>query len=248
MILWVPGLFFGIAFVFSMLGMGGGQLYVPLLYWAGLDLKAAAIPLGLLLNVLTTVSAAWVYARKGLVDWKVALPFGIAMVVLPPVGVLVNAHLPPRPILLIFALFTAAAALLMLSGWQPRQRLEQARAHALLGVGGGGVLGFFTGLIGRGGGSFVVPLLYLAGLEPRRAAATSAVVVTLSGISGVLAHLKVTARPQWPLWLATIAAVLLGSQLGARVMVTRLDSRRIKLLFGWLLLGVAFLIVVKDVL
>jgi len=33
----VPPIFFAIAFVFSMLGMGGSQLYIPILYWMGMD-------------------------------------------------------------------------------------------------------------------------------------------------------------------------------------------------------------------
>ena len=46
----VPPLFFVIAFVFSMLGMGGSQLYIPILFWMGMDFKTEAIPLGMLLN------------------------------------------------------------------------------------------------------------------------------------------------------------------------------------------------------
>lgn len=59
-----PFLFFCIAFAFSMLGMGGSQLYIPILYWVGLDFKAAAIPLGMLLNVVNTATATTTYAIK----------------------------------------------------------------------------------------------------------------------------------------------------------------------------------------
>jgi len=38
-LLTLPFIFFVIAFIFSMLGMGGSQIYIPLLYWCGLDFK-----------------------------------------------------------------------------------------------------------------------------------------------------------------------------------------------------------------
>lgn len=43
-------LVFAVALVFSMLGLGGGMLYVPLFKWLELPLKTVAIPLSLLLN------------------------------------------------------------------------------------------------------------------------------------------------------------------------------------------------------
>jgi uncharacterized membrane protein YfcA len=41
---------------------------------------------------------------------------------------------------------------------------------------------------------------------------------------------------------------LVGSQLGSRVMANRLKPRGVKIVFGIVLLGVAALILVKDVL
>jgi uncharacterized membrane protein YfcA len=118
----------------------------------------------------------------------------------------------------------------------------------VLGLTSGSGLGTVAGLIGRGGGSFVVPLLYIAGLEARLAAATSAFAVTCSGLSSFVSHLATAAQPEWSIWMATVAAVLLGSQLGSRLMAGRLKSRAVKLIFGWVLLGVAALILIKDVL
>ena len=39
----------------------------------------------------------------------------------------------------------------------------------------------------------------------------------------------------------------MGSQLGSRLMIKRMKSRITKLIFDWILLGVAALIVVKNV-
>jgi uncharacterized membrane protein YfcA len=82
----IPPLFFVIALVFSMSGMGGSQLYIPILYWLGMDSKSEAIPLGLLLNLINSTSAAIVYARQKLIDWRVAIPFGVIMILFAPLG------------------------------------------------------------------------------------------------------------------------------------------------------------------
>ncbi|MEJ2758548.1 MAG: sulfite exporter TauE/SafE family protein [Anaerolineales bacterium] len=242
-----PPIFFVIAFVFSMLGMGGSQLYIPILYWMGMDFKTEAIPLGMLLNLVNSGSAAITYGRKKLIAWGVAVPFAIAMILFAPLGVWLNVQLPVKPLLVFFALFTAAAAILMLSGWKPKRGALSNRGRVLLGLSAGSGLGTIAGLIGRGGGSFVVPLLYIAGLEAKMAAATSSLVVTASGLSSFISHLATAANPQWPVWIATVLAVLLGSQLGSRLMAERMKSKAVKHVFGWVLLGVALLIIVKDV-
>jgi len=243
----IPPIFFAIAFVFSMLGLGGSQLYIPILFWRGLDFKTQAIPLGMLLNVANSSSAAWTYGRKKLIQWRLAIPFGLSMILLAPVGTWLNINMPTKPVILIFALFTTAAAILMLSGWKPKRGELSQRGQTILGISSGSILGFFAGLIGRGGGSFVVPLLYIAGLEAKLAAATSAMVVTFSGTSSFLSHIFTAAQPDWLVWGLSVVSVFLGSQAGSRVMAGRLKSGAVKIIFGVVLLGVATLLIVKDV-
>ncbi len=246
-IYFIPLVFIIIAFIFSMLGMGGSQLYIPVLFWSGMDFKTQAIPLGMLLNVVNSSSAAVTYGRKRIIDWKVAIPFGLAMIVFAPLGTWLNINLATKPVILIFALFTATAGFLMLSGWRPKQGYLSSRQRTILGISGGSILGFFAGLIGRGGGSFVVPLLFIAGLEAKTAAATSALIITCSGASSFVSHLATAARPQWIIWVLCVIAVLIGSQVGSRFMAGRLKSKSIKVVFGVLLLGVAVFLIIKDV-
>lgn len=87
-------LIFLIAGVFSMLGLGGGMLYVPVFKWLGLPLKTIAIPLGLLLNGVTTLSAFLRYYREGLVDFRGGLPAAAAGMVLAPVGAHLVQYVP----------------------------------------------------------------------------------------------------------------------------------------------------------
>ena len=57
-----------------MLGLGGAGLYIPILYWMGLDFKTEAIPLGMLLNVINSATAATTYTIK-----KMSLVSGFAV-------------------------------------------------------------------------------------------------------------------------------------------------------------------------
>ena len=243
---WIPLLFFAIAFVFSMLGMGGSQIYIPVLFWAGLDFKTQAIPLGMLLNVVNSGSATFTYAKKRLIDWKVGLLFGITMLLFAPVGAYFSKIVPTKFLIFVFALFTLISATLMWIGWQPKNEMS-GKNRTYLGLLGGSGLGFLAGLIGRGGGSFVVPLLYMAGIDAKAAAATSALAITFSGVSSFVSHIAIAAKPDWLLWGECVVAVFLGSQLGSNFMATKLKGGAVKKVFAIVLYIVAFILIVKDI-
>lgn len=240
LIYFAPIAFFGISLVFSMLGTGGAVLYTPILYWLGMDFASQAVPLGMVLNVVTSSSAAFTYTRENLVDWRVAALFGVTMMVVAPVGAFATLTLPTNVVIGAFAVFTAGAAALMVSGWQPRQKRGfSSRERIGVGLSGGSVLGFFAGLVGRGGGSFVMPLLYTIGIETKVAAATTSVVVTAVGVSSVGSHFAIGTDPQVVIWVLSALSVLAGSQLGSRLMARELDSDRVKQIFGVVLFVVA---------
>ena len=239
-----PPLFFIISFLFSMLGMGGSQLYVPILYWLGMGFKHEAIPLGLLLNVATSSSAVSTYWRHGLIRMKLAIPFATAVVISAPVGAFLNFRVSTRVVIAVFALFTLAGAIIAVSNWRPKRKVESRRAEIILGVTAGSLLGLVVGFAGRGGGAMVVPILLISGLEPKEAAATSSFIVTCSAISGFLGHLP--KAHFYPLVTAgSLLAVLVGSQLGSRLMASRMRPRGVRYVFGGVLFLVAGLLL-KD--
>jgi hypothetical protein len=103
----------------------------------------------MLLNVVNSATAATTYSIKKMVLWQAALPFALTMLILPPVGVWLNAQIPTKPLIAFFAVFTATAAALMLSGWKPQKGEMSSKGRILLGLSGGSVLGLIAGLIGR---------------------------------------------------------------------------------------------------
>ncbi|BBB33349.1 conserved hypothetical protein [Thermotomaculum hydrothermale] len=243
---WIPVMFFFIAFLFSMLGMGGAQIYIPILFWSGLDFKTEALPLGILLSVVNSSSATITYARKKLIDWRIGLLFGITMLAFAPIGAYFSKIVPTRLLIFIFALFTAISGTLMWIGWQPKNKMTD-KNRTVLGLLGGSGLGFLAGLIGRGGGSFVVPLLYMAGIDAKAAAATSALAVTFSGVSSFVSHIAIAAKPNWVLWGECVVAVFAGSQLGSNFMATKLKGKAVKKIFAIVLLLIAAILIIKNV-
>ncbi|MBW1659477.1 MAG: sulfite exporter TauE/SafE family protein [Deltaproteobacteria bacterium] len=247
MIWLAPFLFFGISFVFSMLGMGGAQLFIPILFWMGLDFKTEAIPLGIVLSLISSLSASSIYIRKQMVDWRIAIPFGLAMVAGAPLGTWVNVVISTRSVIIFFSVLTILGALVMLSGWAPKKKLMSPVGKLFLGIFGGVGLGFDAGLIGRGGGAMVVPLLTLFGVGAKTAAATSMFVVICSTTASLVSHLVAGAHPIWGLWATCALAVALGSNLGARFMSNKMKPRGVRVAFGIVLMIVAIALLVKDV-
>ncbi|KEO53819.1 TSUP family transporter [Thioclava indica] len=91
----LTGLVIGVlAFIFSMLGLGGAMVYIPAFTWLGFDMKTVAIPTGLLLNGVTALSAATYYLRAKMVDIRGSVPLIVTSLIAAPIGALVTPYAP----------------------------------------------------------------------------------------------------------------------------------------------------------
>lgn len=240
MIALLVALIFVLAFIFSMLGLGGALVYNPLMVWFGYDFKSVVVPTGLLLNGLTAASAAWAYYRRKMIDFSVALPLVITSALGAPAGAYVTQFISTDILLALFAVavLLAAGRMLMTSGAaEPEVVRGTARQRTFAGGVLGLAIGFIAGLLGIGGGFLIVPLLLLMGYPTKIAAATTAFTVVFSSATGFLGHLAV-GHFDWLLMATLSLAVVLGSQLGARAMVARVQPRRLKQMFAIVLLFV----------
>ncbi len=240
MITVVTGVILVLALIFSMLGLGGAMLYVPVLHWFGYNFKTVAIPTGLLLNGITVLSAAVVYLRARMVDIRGSVPLVISSFAGAPIGAYLTQFLPTRTLILLFALaMTYAGTRMLVSSAQPdkEQMLPWKTRVLMMGAGGFGI-GMIAGLLGIGGGFLFVPLMLAMGYPTKQAAATSAFVVIFSSFSGFVGHLA-EGHFDWPLMIATSIAVIVGAQVGAMIMKEKMKARWIKQMFAVVLLGVA---------
>lgn len=233
-------LILAISFVFAMLGLGGGMLYVPLLKWLGFPLSTVAIPLGLLLNGLNTLLAFLRYWREGLVDFRGGAPAALAALVFAPLGAWCLGLLPQDLVLGLFAaavLVAGVRSLISREAQEPSAPLPPGR-RLLVGMAAGGFAGFSGGLLGLGGGFILAPVLMELGYGTKQAAATTAFIVTFSSFSGFLGHLT-EGRIEPILTVVAVSMVVLGSQAGAWFMVRKAKPTWVKRVYGLVLLAVA---------
>ncbi len=228
------------SFLFAMLGLGGGMVYVPVLTWAGFPVKDVAIPLGLLLNGLNTLLALIPFARKGLVDWKGGMAMALAAFLLAPVGAWSARLVPVHTLLILFAVAVLVAAFrMLLFARQPEpEAIMPLGRRSLIGAFVGGFAGFMGGMLGLGGGFIIAPILMWMGYRTKAAAATTAFVVTFSSFSGYLGHMA-EGRMDWPLTVGVVLAVVAGSQLGGSFMAGKAKPRWVKQLYAVVLLAIA---------
>ncbi len=228
------------SFIFAMLGLGGGMVYVPVLNWAGYDMVNVAIPLGLLLNGLNTLLVLIPYARKGLVDWKGGAVMALTALIAAPLGAMTSDKVPVQTLKLLFAAMVIIAAVRMI--WSSKKsepdKMMSIGKRSLIGFFTGSFAGFIGGMLGLGGGFIIAPILMAMGYKTKQAAATTAFVVTFSSFSGYLGHMA-QGQMNWNLTIVVVIAVIIGSQLGGMYMTQKAKSKQVKIVYAFVLLIIA---------
>jgi uncharacterized membrane protein YfcA len=199
----------------------------------------------------TSLLGTWRFQRQGMVVWEAAVPIGIAAAAAAVLGSRVAALSDPRLLRLGFGV------LLLFSAWRllrsrpapaaaaeaPAPPPRALRLSLPVTTGVGGVMGFFSALLGVGGGIVGIPLLLgVVRVGLRQVAATSMAIITLTSLAGAAAYMlaapPAAVRPGWsagfvdlPVALAMSAGTLLSVALGAELN-RRLDARALAVVFA----------------
>jgi uncharacterized protein len=227
----------------SMAGLGAAFLFVPFFYWMGVPLREA-MATALLLNAISLAFASAVFIQGGLVRFRAALPIVVVAVILSPIGAWSSKYVPRDTLLWLFAGFLVFAGAMMLF-YRPAVKNPVGRdgsREAVLGAGVGGFAGYLGGLLGVGGGNFIVPVLTWLGYDPKVAAGTTAFVVVFASAAGFLGHVSLGGLDPTFLIVTGIAAVV-GALAGSWLARFKLSSAQLKRVIGVLLWGIAVKII-----
>ena len=227
---------FLISLVLTMVGLGGGLIFSPLFVILGYA-KSEAASASLFLNLIAAASAAYTYSRRKMVDFSLSIPLIVSSSLAAPIGAYLNVRIDLKPFLITMAVVLALAGVRMLisppdeaeSGSMPSSR------KIIGGIGIGACIGLLGGLLGIGGGVFVVPLLiYVLKTPTKIAAASSTFIVCFSSLTGFLGYASM-AEINWMFILPAAVASFAGGQAGARIMSSRLKGKSIRVIFSVIL-------------
>lgn len=233
-LLWSPyfaaALFFLVAFTYSSVGLGGGSSYTALM--AILQFDALAIPMiSLTLNLFVTSVGSYNFIRRKHARLRLIVPFLVSSI---PMAYLGGSLKVPKTVFYWILLISLCFVAIRIYLWDNTaiQLRAGKRVKVLISLFAGGILGLLAGIVGIGGGIYLVPLILILGLgSEKEAAACGAVFIWVNSASGLIGRLRynpIDLAGYVPLIIAVVAGAAVGSCLGA----SRFSARTMEKILG----------------
>ena len=257
----VASIFIGISL--GLIGGGGSILTVPVLvYLFSIDAVLATAYSLFIVGAASLVGSVS-YFRKGLVNVKTAIVFGIPSIV---AVFLTRAYIVPAIpnevfsigefivtksilLMLIFAVLMIFASYSMIKkDKKPIDTLvqEQKFNYPLILI-EGIIVGILTGLVGAGGGFLIIPaLVVLSKLPMKEAVGTSLVIIAAKSLIGFFGESSDTIINWGFLWSVIIFAIV-GIFIGTAIS-KKINGQKLKPAFGWFVLVMGIYIIIKETL
>ncbi|MCE3075972.1 sulfite exporter TauE/SafE family protein [Chryseobacterium gwangjuense] len=245
----------------GLIGGGGSILTVPVLVYLFRINASVATEYSLFIVGISSVAGSLSYVKKKLVNFKIAVIFGIPSVV--SIFLTRNYLLPliPEEIFRInhfvltkdiFLLLVFAGLMILASYKMIRKDVESStenqsyKNHTLLAAGEGSVVGMLTGLVGAGGGFMIIPALVSLLKTPMKVAiGTSLVVISLNSLIGFFSSMN-PADIDWSLLSSISIIAVLGIIIGSHLS-KKIDGKKLKPAFGWFILIMGIYIIIKEI-
>lgn len=204
-----------VAFLYSAVGHGGASGYLGLFALYSLDtsmMKSSA----LLLNMFVSSISFWQYFKKGHFQLNLFLPFAVTSIPMAFFGGTIELNPFIYKKILGVCLIFAVLKILGFFG-QESDRFKSISISLALII--GGCIGFFSGLIGIGGGIILSPvILLLQWGNVKTAACVSALFIFVNSVAGWFGNTRnmmtIYSQIYWFVSFALIGGIL-GSYYGA---------------------------------
>jgi len=233
-------LFFITAILYSSVGFGGGSTYLALmLIW---EIPYYIFPIiALFCNIIVVSGNSINYIRSDNFKLKLLIPYLAGSIPFAFFGASISIEKDLFEMILFFILTTAGVFLFIESKSFNNDNLEIKKISNLLSILIGSIIGFFSGLVGIGGGIFLSPILFLmkAGY-PKQIAATASLFILINSIFGVAGQLTKDIVLNeflnfWPFFLT----VFIGGQIGNYLNIKVISNKTLALMTSLLVVFVA---------
>lgn len=245
----------------GLIGGGGSILTVPVLvYLFGVD-AVLATSYSLFIVGTTSLAGSFSYFKKGWVNIRTAIVFGIPSIV---AVFLTRAYVLPaipqeivstgnftitKPVLLmlIFGVLMISASYSMVkkNKKEDREAMQKQKFNYPLILAEGTLVGILTGLVGAGGGFLIIPALVVLGKLPmKEAVGTSLVIIAAKSLIGFWGESSDTFF-DWAFLLKVTAFAFVGMLIGTAAS-KKISGEKLKPVFGWFILAMGFYIILKE--
>jgi uncharacterized protein len=246
---------FVIGLSLGLLGGGGSILTVPALVYLVGQSPQAAVTTSLAIVGANSAVGALFHQRAGregsrTFNWKVALIFGGAGMVVSYLAAGISKLLSPALLMVLFALLMLLVGALMMfqrrgDATTVKRPVDPPEKHNLwLTLASGAGVGLLTGILGVGGGFLIVPaLVMLVGLPMVQAVGTSLAIIAANSFAGLMGH----AGNQFDLWttMVFVSAGVVGTFAGSKL-AHRIPSQHLRQLFAIFVIGLAVFLMVDN--
>lgn len=229
-------LLFLVAFFYASVGHGGASGYLALMALFSFT-PAVMKPTALLLNIFVSVTSFLFYYRAKHFQWKLFYPFAITSIPMAFVGGMITVDALIYKKILGVLLIIPVLRFLFFRNISVE---EIKKSNVWLSLIIGAAIGFFSGMIGIGGGIILSPvLLLLKWTDMKQAAAVSALFIFVNSLSGFAGQLTKGIHFSGDM-LAYVLIALLGGALGAYYGAQRFNQGILKNLLAVVLLVAAY--------
>ena len=179
-------------FMAGLLGVGGGIIIVPALYYAFtvLDFDFAtrmhlAVGTSLAIIIPTSIISTKTHMEYDAVDFKMVKSFGLFILIGVILGTFLAVNLKTPALVLFFSIFAFMVGLFFIFLREKLVENPKTISDIVKNI-SGIVIGFISIPLGIGGGSLMVPFMRTFGYDIRKSIGTAAAVGFLIAISGTI--------------------------------------------------------------
>ena len=243
-------------FMAGLLGVGGGIIMVPALYYAFtvLDFELAtrmhlAVGTSLAIIIPTSIISTKTHMEYDAVDFKMVKSFGIFILLGVIVGTFLAVNLKTPTLVLFFSIFAFMVGLFFIFLREKLVENPKKISDIVKNI-SGIVIGFISVPLGIGGGSLMVPFMRTYGYDIRKSIGTAAAVGFLISLSGTITMImggKIIDNINTPFsvgyinllgFAVFVPVTMIMARLGAKA-VYKIDKKLLSKIFGTFLLIVS---------
>lgn len=230
-------LFFIIATLQAITGLGGGTLYISALTLT--DVNYIYIPvIALISNTISSSAATYFFYKKRYLSFNLIKPFLITAIPSAYIGGSINISEKIFSLILLLVMLTVAFKMCFL---HTQKTAIDKKPHIILKLFLGAIAGMLSGIIGIGGAIFLVPMMYYYNLASPKAITASAVLFVLINSSfGLLGHIfKLNDLNFVYMFLPLFLSSFIGGKTGSFLTVKKIPEKNIQTITTAVILAVA---------